>query len=314
MEPYPFDPSYGYTPNTLLEVESPPPPADFEAFWSNTNQETHRIDLNLQTRQIPSPKEEFKLFEVEYDSLDEVRIGGWLVVPSTDSPTCGAIIGHGYGGREFPDFNLPFTQTAMLFPCARGFHRSAHGGFPAIAQQHVLHGIENKETYIHRGCVADYWLAVSALLELYPQLSTRLFYYGASFGGGIGALALPWESRIKRAFLDAPSFGHHPLRVTLECLGSGQSVRDYYHHHPEVLQTLRYFDAAVASRLIRIPVYVAAALLDPVVPPPSQFSVYNALPNSKKLFTRQAAHVDNPLVAEETDTIHRELESWFHHE
>lgn len=314
MQDLPFDPTYGYTLDTLLEVESPPPPSDFGEFWGNSYQQACEIPLRLSKREIPSPDSGFRLFELEYDSLDRVRIGGWLVVPSQRKPVRGVVIGHGYGGREAPEFGLPFPDAALLFPCARGFHRSAHQQIPATADQHVLHGIESRDTYVHRGCVADYWLAASALLELHPELASNLVYYGASFAGGIGALALPWDRRISCAFLDAPSFGNHPLRVTLDCVGSGRSVREYYlNNHPEVLEVLRYYDAGTAARFIDIPVFIAAALFDPAVPPPGQFSVYNAIPGKKKLYPRQAAHVDDDFVAEETRAIHRELSTWLDH-
>ena len=54
----------------------------------------------------------------------------------------------------------------------------------------------------------------------------RLDYMGISFGGGIGALALPWDERFHRAHLNVPSFGHHPLRLTLpepDTTGSGSN-------------------------------------------------------------------------------------------
>lgn len=166
--------------------------------------------------------------------------------------------------------------------------------------------------YDSLGSVADYWLAASALLELYPQAKDRLYYLGESFGGGIGALMLPWDARFKKAYLNIPSFGNHPLRITLPCVGSGQSIQEHYHEgHTEILNVLQYFDAATAASHIQIPVFVAAATFDPAVPPPGQFAVYNALPGPKELFIRQAAHFD--LAGNEHDdaAIHARLRRWF---
>ncbi len=121
----------------------------------------------------------------------------------------------------------------------------------------------------------------------------RLDYLGISFGGGIGALALPWDERFHRAHLNVPSFGHHPLRLTLPCVGSGEAVRRYQQHTGRVLETLRYFDAAVAARYLKIPVHVAAARFDPAVPPPGQFAIYNALAGQRELFVLEAGHFDH---------------------
>ena len=83
----------------------------------------------------------------------------------------------------------------------------------------------SRETYIHRGCVADYWGAASALIEVVPEAAGQLYYSGGIFGDGIGALMLPWDDRFAKAFLDVPSFGNHPLRLLAPCVGSGKSMR-----------------------------------------------------------------------------------------
>ena len=118
---------------------------------------------------------------------------------------------------------------------------------------------------------------------------------GISFGGGIGALAAPWDSRIDRLYVQVPSFGHQALRLTLPCVGCGEAVHGYQLHHPfNVMETLAYYDAASAARYLRIPTLVAAALFDPAVPPPGQFAIYNAIPESlRRLFLLEAGHFDH---------------------
>lgn len=309
----PFDPAYGYTLEDLLAVPAPEGPQDFDSFWQRKYSEALQIPLNITRRETDSPNGGFHLYEVEYDSYLGVRIGAWITVPrGMTSIKCGAVLGHGYGGREAPDFNTVFDHGICIFPCARGFYRSAHPGIPDNAQFHVLHGIENRETYSHLGSVIDYWLAASVLINLYPETAEKLYYYGGSFGGGIGALALPWDARFQRAYLNVPSFGNHPLRVTLPCEGSGKAVQQRVNAGDrKILEVLEYFDAATAALRIRIPVYVAAATFDPAVPPPGQFAVYNALAGPKDLFLRQAAHFD--LAGNEHDdaAITARLRRWF---
>jgi cephalosporin-C deacetylase len=312
IHPHPFDPTYGYSLDDLFQVPAPAAPHDFAEFWKQTYAQAMQIPLNLECRKISSPEPEFELLEVEYDSWDRVRIGGWVVVPKDGEIECGAVVGHGYGGRETAGFDEPFNHAAIIFPCARGFHRSAHAEIPNNAQEHVLYGLESRETYSHRGSVVDYWLAASVLLELYPQIAKRLYFKGGSFGGGIGALLLPWDQRFIKAHLGVPSFGNYPLRVTLECSASGKAVKDFYDAgHPEILDVLKYFDAATAAALIQIPVSVDAATFDPGVPPPSQYSVYNAIPTQKELFIRQAAHFDLAGNHHDDAAIHARLRRWF---
>ena len=253
------------------------------------------------------------LYDVDFDAWNlpgepPFRVGGWITVPTDQPVTSGVVVGHGYGGRAGPDVSAPLPNAAVIYPCARGFNRSARPTLPNHSDAHVLYGIQAKETYLHRGCVTDLWAAVSALLELVPETAHWITYAGASFGGGIGALAVPWEPRFHRAFLDFPSFGNYPVRLQLPCVGSGEAVRRA--GGEKHLPVLQYFDAATAATHTRTPTLVAAALYDPAVQPPGQFAVYNCLAGEKRLFVRQAAHVEYAGQADEDARLRPIVEQW----
>ena len=312
---YPFDPTQGHDLAALLAVVAPEEPADFASFWRGLHARSRAVAVAPALRELPSPQARIRVFAVEFTSLDGLRIRGWLTRPRDEPVARGAVVGHGYGGRDGPDFHLPLPRTALLFPCARGISRGAGAGIPANPDDHVLHGIQQRETYILGGCAADtVWCAASALLELFPMAARRLEYLGISFGGGIGALALPWDERFHRAHLNVPSFGHHPRRLTWPCVGSGAAVRRYQERTGRALETLRYFDAAVAARYSRIPLHVAAARFDPAVPPPGQFAIHNALAGPRELFVLQAGHFDHPGTAAEAARLRDALAYFFNHD
>jgi cephalosporin-C deacetylase len=304
---FPFDPTYGYDLEALLRVAAPPGPADFADFWRQIYAAACSVPPKLASREVTRPTDAQRIFEVEFTGLDDFRVGGWITLPRTEPITRALVVGHGYGGRTAPEPQPLSPHAAAIYPCARGMNRSARPDLPNTAAWHVLHGITARETYLHRFCAADIWAAASALLELVPQAATNLEYCGTSFGGGMGAMALPWDQRFVRACLEVPSFGNHPLRLKLPCVGSGEAVRVYHRHHCvaqppsagmigttppccKVLEVLSYFDAATAARYIRIPMLFANALFDPAVPPPGQFAVHNAVPGTKRLHVRQAGH------------------------
>ncbi len=308
---FPFDPTYGYDFDALRAVGVPDEPHDFETFWSSTYEQTLAVDTEpqLRERDIAIPGQD--VFEIEFTGLDGFRVGGWLTKPRGGSATRGVIAGHGYGGRQSPELSLPGPDAIALYVCARGFDRSARKDLPSEAGEHVVHGIASRETYLIRHCVADIWAAASALLALEPHVADRLDYYGSSFGGGLGALAVPWDSRLRRAFLGVPTFGNHPLRLTLPCVGSGHALQEIHPAQPDLEERLLYFDAAIAAGHIRIPTFVHAALFDPAVPPPGQFAVYNALSCERDLFVTSAAHFAYPAQAEDQKRMMNQLDSWF---
>ena len=309
---YPFDPTYGYSLPALLSIIAPEEPIDFAEFWRDLHARARAVTVAPTLREVHSPQPQIRVFEVDFTSLGGVRIGGWLTCPRDGRIERGVVIGHGYGGREGPDFGLPLPRAAMIFPCARGISRSACAELSSNPLRHVLHGIRQRETYILGGCAADtVWCAASTLLDRFPGAARRMEYLGISFGGGVGALALPWDERFHRAHLNVPSFGHHPLRMNCPCVGSGEAIRMRQRRTDQTLATLRYFDAAVAARHLRIPVHVAAARFDPAVPPPGQFAIYNALAGHRELFVLQAGHFEHDGIVTEGARLQDALAYFF---
>jgi cephalosporin-C deacetylase len=310
--PHAFDPTYGHDLPALLRVGSPAPPADFADFWQTRYARALAVQPDLDMREVSlAGYEKYRVFEVEYSSLDGFRVGGWVTVPRELEPRRIMVVGHGYGGRGAPEPKLPGPPAAAIYPCARGFNRSARPDLPDTANVHVLHGIEDRDSYLNGYCAADLWAAGSAMLAWLPQLAGRLDYLGVSFGGGLGALMLPWDGRYRRAYLEVPTFGNHPLRVTLPCVGSGEAVRLLHQRRPGVLDVLAYFDAAAAARFMRLPVMVGAAKFDPSVPPPGQFAVYNALAGPRQLLVQQAGHFDHPQALGEAVMTFNTVSAWF---
>lgn len=290
--PFPFDPSYGMDLDALLQVKGPDnAPADFAEFWTRRYREARDTAVEPKVGRKSGASRGVDFHEIEFTSVGGVRLGGWLVLPADGRIERGFVFGHGYSGRDAPDSSLPADRAAVIFPASRGLPTKGQiPGVPTDPQGHVLHGVESRDTYIIGGCVADLWCAATALTELVPAAARRLDYSGISFGGGTGALALPWDERFTSAQLIVPTFGNHPLRVTLECNGSGAAVRERFLTDPAVLDVLAYFDAATAARHVRVPVHAVPALFDPSVPPPGQFAIVNSLAGPVETLVATAGH------------------------
>jgi len=306
VEPDPgFDTTQGYGLAELLDVGPPPEPDGFDAFWAGLKTRSDRVAvaptvLGSATESTGRSGLRLTVLDVAFTSLGGVRIGGWLVAPADGRIDAGMVVSHGYGGREEADVSLIPPRTAAIFPCSRGLPtRSLQPGVPSEGSGHVLVGIDDPLTYIHGGCAADIWCAATALAQLVPGADRRLAYWGGSFGGGIGPMALQVDHRFTRAVLEVPSFGHHPLRLQMPCNGSGADVRAYAAEHPEVVRTLSFFDAATCATRVDMPVVVAPALADPAVPPPGQFAVANAFAGETTVFVTSAGHAEYAMQADE---------------
>ena len=280
----------------LAPPESPAEPEDFDAFWRGTFQEfgAGAVAWEL-TREHPETATH-RVMEIRFRSSADEHATAFVMRPhAVADARRGLVVGHGYGGRTGPDVERVPAHTAAIFPVAPGTHVGTASRFPAPPEEHVLAGIAHRDTYSHRFSAADIWRAATILLEIAPAVAGSLDFSGGSFGGGIGALALPWDARFRRAVLDVPSFGNHDVRLSRRCTGSGEAVRRHLRDHPEVRPVLDYFDAAIAARRLRMPVHVSAAVLDPAVDPRGQFAVYHALPGPKRLGVRACGHLDGPI-------------------
>ncbi len=307
---YSFDPCYGYQLIDLLEVRAPASPASFADYWRRRYVQTmtQAADFTLSAQ---GEYAGYQVFDIQYRSTRDVKINGWLLIPKNGEVRQAIVVGHGYGGREQPDYHLDIPGAALLFPCFRGLGRSPLPGVSSDPRQHVLHGIEHPDSYILGGCVEDVWMAVGVLLKKFPQTAGRIGYMGISFSGGIGALAVPWDTRIKRAHFNVPTFGYQQLRLTLPTVGSAAALQDYTQHGHNAVDTLKLYDAAFAAVYAWQPAHFALAEFDPVVAPPGQFAIHNAWAGKKQLFVLEAGHFDYPNRITQEQQLLTELRNFF---
>lgn len=274
-----FDARYGFDLDRLLTMTAPDnEPEDFDSFWRFVAGEADAVDPDPHIhgwRTCPG-RPDHEIADLSYRSLDGLTVGGWVTRPRAGADQL-IVVSHGYHGRSEPTLEHIPDDAATVQPVARGLPDRSHvPGIGGDGLPHVLWGIDNPRSYSHVGSTADLWLAATVGESVLPR-RRRLSCVGTSFGGGIATLAIAGDQRFDAAWIEVPSFGNHPWRVTVDCTGSGQTVREHVATHPEAMGTLAYADAATAARRVRIPVLAAAALADPAVPPPGQFSVAMSL-------------------------------------
>ena len=292
-----FDGSSGRTEADLRAVRPVPAPPGFAERWRHWRSEAAAMDA---APVVLSTVEEQgrRVSVVEHAGVDGVRLRAWVVEPLQGAPRAGVVHGHGYGGREAVDLARVPDDVAAIYPVARGLGTLNAGvGAPEPTPEHVLAGIEDPDRYVLGLCARDLWLAADVLVALVGTLP--LYYVGESFGGGIGALALPWDDRFVGATLIVPSFGHYDERLAVPCLGSGETVRQYVQRHPEAREVLRWFDSSTSIGFARMPVRVEAALWDQYVPPQGQFAVAAGAADVE-LAVLPAGHAEYPGSSEVT--------------
>ena len=285
---FPFDPANGMTQEQLLAVRGPEEPAGFREFWEGN----YRLTMAMKPtwfieRELWSPNPGERIYRLRVKNWDNTEFGMWIARP--EHSRGGLVIGQGYGQPTVPECSRYGLTTA--FACVRGLGLSQCKDIPWDPKKHVLHGIRSKETYILRGAVTDLWLGATVMIDMFPDVAENLNYSGASMGGGMGALMLPWDARFKAAYLCVPTFGNNPERLKYQSCGTGEAVRRHVAEHPESMDVLIWFDAAIAAKHIRIPTVAVSALFDPCVSVAGQFSVVNSIPEEHRIrFVSETGH------------------------
>lgn len=284
-------------------------PADFEEFWDEAKLESERVEPSFEVTERYREPDGSEISILKYATVGGVQVGAYLRTPQ--EPVTRVLVRlPGYGGLEEPEPTLGVSGTAELIVVPRGIPTlSLLPDIPSEALEHVLHGIESRETYVIRGCVQDAWCALALLPQLFDS-EVRVDLVGTSFGGGLAPFVLLQAPQVVSGMLYVPTFGSQEERVLIECDGSGHAVREYWKSNPEVIEVLRYFDAATAASKLTIPVLVAAARQDPMVPPLGQMAIYNALPGPKMLLLQEKGHSEHDRAEVDVRVLHATMRGW----
>ncbi|MBL8993611.1 MAG: acetylxylan esterase, partial [Spirochaetia bacterium] len=207
-------------------------PDDYEIFWRESHVASVRTPLRDERLEVPGTSENHLFEKIFFNTAGGFRIGAWLAIPKKSAPRAVVVHSHGYG--ELKDPSPDFSDAVQCWVSAPGIALSARDDLPADPARHVLHGIASRETYLLRFCAAALWSAATYLSRRFPSFGDHLYYHGVSFSAGVGAMMLPWEPRFKKAVLELPTFGHHPLRFLAPSTGSAAAVQQYREDHREV--------------------------------------------------------------------------------
>ena len=264
-------------------------PDDFKEFWTEVMAEASRVPLDA--RVSPEPmrsNENVQVAQATYRSLDDLEIATWYCVPARGEGPFPAIIQFpGYKSEPALLRDWGVKGVITLSVAVRGKLRSNsrfNPGYPGL----LTHGIESRDTYSYKGVITDCARAVDFLLsrpEVDPQ---RIFACGISQGGGLTLITTALRSEIKGAVSGYPFLCCFPESMAmlrsypydeLNCY-----VRAYPERVPQMLETLRYYDAVNFVEWIKCPMVVGIALEDEVCPPETSFAAYAGLTGPKELW------------------------------
>jgi cephalosporin-C deacetylase len=225
-------------------------PQDFDAYW-------HQIDVEL-SRYAARPvlqklarrsTETFTVYWASLTSIGPYRIGGYLSIPNAPGQHPALLITPNYGSvNPVPHYNDRVRY--VVFSLMHRGQRLADQPFAASYPGLLTEGVENPNTYIYRGIVADCLRGAEFLFECDKVDPLRIAVTGDD-------LALLTASRRPRfTAVQASGLMFYRLYEMLPRTSSypAEEINDYLRLHPTkneaVRQTLSYFDPISHVRYI----------------------------------------------------------------
>lgn len=272
-------------------------PPGFLGFWEQTVALLGQEDPAPALAAAEAAGPGISLRRVEFSSLGGLRISGYLARPVSEQ-SCPLIVhAHGYDDRYTIMTDWARRGTAVFGFDARGFGRSA-AAVATSEHGYVLTGIENRETSIVRGAVADYLQAIRVARLLLDGRAMRTTCHGFSFGGALALMASALSRDVDFLTVGQPTFGWNSERRRLALAGSTSQLNRYLAAQPwlldDVMATLEYFDTVHFAPLIQAPTLVGVGLDDDVVPSRTVLAVANHMRCPLELRLLPVSHSSDP--------------------
>jgi cephalosporin-C deacetylase len=288
-------------------------PPDFDAFWEDVLAQAAQIPLNAEVTPVPlRSTPDVEVFEVHYDSLDNVRVAGWYCLPRARKEPLPAMVFYpGYISEPGLPKSYALRGYATFGVAPRGKLRSNqqfNPGYPGL----LTYNITDRNTYAYRGFYVDAWRVIDFLLERPEVDSKRIGVQGGSQGGALTLLAASMRPEIAAASAQAPYLAGMIDAIELTHSYPYEEINEYLHLHPEsrpqVVETLAYFDCHNFVDRIQCPIIVNIGLNDDVCPPETGYAVFEKIGTSNKKLYAYPDHAHDSNAYEHGAIINQFLD------
>ncbi len=265
-------------------------PFDFNTFWNEAKNDLANINpLYKITRRGDVSTSTNDVFLIEYISLGNVPIRGWLSIPK--------------GRRKYPviyklanyatdNFIDNQSNMATLSIDVRGIGISADMG-KIVYDNYITAGLTNRNKYIYRAVYMD---CLRGLDFLYKNASlmidtSKIIVKGEGQGAAIAAIIASFDNRVKGIIMEKPTLVDMRTVFTVaeqrnQKMWPVNAVKSFLSDKKistdDFFKTWDYFDPLSFATQIKCPVLVGLSLKHSTSLPQPTYNFYNQLINKKR--------------------------------
>lgn len=262
---------------------------EVKKFWNNAIDELNKIPTSVRVKKMSIDGIHSKdVYEVSYQSLENVKIYGYLFVPRKEGkyPAILHVPGYAmsYSEHSFLDNKDNVIDFALNI---RGHGKSIENINPGFGLTgFVGYQICSAETYVYRGAYMDCVRAIDFLRD-YPQVeSSKIGVTGGSQGGGLAlATAALVGNKIKACVALCPFLSdleHHALVRTVFQLEKEAIAKTFDCEMSSLNNSLNMVDTKNMVSRIKASVFFGTGLFDDDCPSHVGFATYNKIKSKKE--------------------------------
>lgn len=311
--------SFGYE---IAQISNPyHKPDDFDDFWKEALDELAAVSPEYSVEEDPSQStNEVTVYRVEMNSLENIRIYGWLTIPKVvlRGKKYPVIISYvGYQIKAKPQISGDFVQLSLNM---RGTDVENMTDINPEKHDLLTLNINDPKKYVYRGIYMDCVRAldfVFAKEEMGFDLS-RIAVLGGSQGASLAlVVAGLMNKKVKTVVADNPIYCDFHVNLEMQNEIKSESFiikyinkyldeNKYTITQAEVLNNLCYFEVQNFIPKINCPVLFGVGLLDPLAPASTTIGAYNKL---KPSVQKESELYTFPGLAHEVSMRHNRFKS-----
>jgi len=273
-------------------------PADFDAFWTETLDESRSAASGVTVEPVETGLQTVELYDLTFPGYLGQPVRAWLRLPAHREGRLPAVVQYvGYGGgRGHQVENLLWSSAGFAHVLmdtrgqgsgwSVGLTPDPHDGHPQIPGV-MTRGIEDPATYYYRRLFTDAVRAVDAARTLDAVDPDRVAVVGGSQGGGTALAVAGLVSDLSGLVADVPFLCDFPRAIRQADTDPYREVARYLATHrdrtDQVQRTLAYFDGVSFARRALANARFSVALMDEICPPSTVYAAYNSYRGPKEI-------------------------------
>lgn len=276
-----------------------PCPVDLDEFWDRGLKEIESIDKNVEFVKVDFPSNVADLYDMYFTGTKGARIHCQFAKPKKIQGRCPAVLRfHGLfdgcaGWYSYLGFVAEGFVVAMMDARGQGGTSEDVGGIKGSTYSTpFIRGVDDiPQNMYYYDVFLDTVIMSQIIMGLDYVDETRVGCYGGSQGGGLSIACAALNPKISRCYAEFPYLSDYKRVWELDLAKDAYDGLTYYFRHfdpnhereEELFTKLGYIDIQNLAKRVKAKVMMLTGLMDKIVPPSTQFAMYNKLECDKNV-------------------------------